>query len=213
MTKHPPPYPFHSHPAGDFNSITDTLGGFKCRRRTDPCFNAFCPHFFKITRKISSFVQYQRKNFFTLKESLFCLSGNHVAVKRVKSRCSEGERSTGQTGKFHFALTRLWMWDGLRLCWSYLAGSFENYFLLRIHQPHLHCSSLSQTFLQKGKNLEQPWSCMVKHLTRLSESIIHLQHFDAAGGIENMLWEQGDSTSNLSELLSCMSMYTQTMFL
>lgn len=44
-------------------------------------------------------------------------------------------RSTGKTGKFQFVLWQLWMWDWLRRCSNYLAGSFENSFLFGTERP------------------------------------------------------------------------------
>lgn len=103
-------------------------------------------------------------------------------------------RSTGQTGKFQFAQSdSSGMWDGLRRCSEYLAGSFENSFLLGTGRPRLLCCRLGNgaKFLQRGKNLARPEFSMGKHLTVITVRLLkHLQHCGAVGGIRSALWEE-----------------------
>lgn len=102
-------------------------------------------------------------------------------------------RSTGQTGKFQFAQSdSSGMWDGLRRCSEYLAGSFENSFLLGTGRPRLLCCRLGNgaKFLQRGKNLARPEFSMGKHLTVITVRLLkHLQHCGAVGGIRSALRE------------------------
>lgn len=53
----PPPPPPCSHPAGDLDFVTDTLGGFGVRRALT---HTLMSRFLQVTRKISSFVHYQK---------------------------------------------------------------------------------------------------------------------------------------------------------
>lgn len=59
--KHHPPRLCPSHPAGHFGSMTDAVGGFKGRRTLTLALMPFAHVFYKITRNMSSFAQYQRK--------------------------------------------------------------------------------------------------------------------------------------------------------
>lgn len=119
----------------------------------------------------------------------------------------EEDSSTGQTGKFQLVLWQLWMWDGTRCCWNYLAGSFENPLppQCRPTPPSLsQTEKLSQTFLQKGKNLAQPEFGMVKHLAMISVCLLkHLQHFDAVGDVEKMLLGWGAAPVIYQKILLC----------
>lgn len=157
----PPP---RCHPAGDLDSVTDTLGGFRGRGTLTHALMSLAHVSFRSRGKSAALFSIKspkaRKRTGSGCLFIFFFVSVRKSCNGRKSDGGEEERSTGWTGKFQFVLWQLWMWDGPRSCSNYLAGSFENSFLLRTEWPRLLCFSLRNWAKQSCKK-ERTWHSLL----------------------------------------------------
>lgn len=154
----------HCHPAGDLESATDTLGGFRNRAALTRTL-MFPDHVSSRSRgKISSFVQYQKsesqkKNRGQGVFSFFVsLLGSPVTAERGSVGQRGGvEKSTSQTGKFQFVQSDSsgcgTGWGAAETIWR---GVLKTSFLLRTEQPRLLCCSL-RNWARRFCKKERTW--------------------------------------------------------